>query len=195
MTAAEQKRLQRAASLAARKAIEPAQRAQWDAEIAARVLALPEFAESRVILSYCPMRGEVDTRAIDAQARMLDKQIAYPQCCAAGMMIAAIPEDETAMQRGVLGMMEPVPGHYSIVPPEQIDLILVPCAAFDSRCTRIGLGGGFYDRYLTLCTSAKTVALAYEVQRVPLAAREAHDVPVYAVASNAALYCVHRKDN
>lgn len=188
MTAKEQKRLQRAAAVAARRAIEPNQRAAWDAEIAQRVLALPEFAKAEIILSYCPMRGEVDTAAIDRAARALGKEIAYPQCCADGMMLAAIPEDENALQRGVLGMMEPVPGHYRIAPPDQIGLVLVPCAAFDSRCTRIGLGGGYYDRYLPLCRHAKTVALAYEVQRVPLAAREAHDVPLFAVASNEALY-------
>lgn len=188
MTEKERKRLQRSAAVAERRAIEPDTRQRWNEEIAARVLDLPEFSRARVILSYCAMRGEVDPARIDAAARALGKEIAYPQCCAAGLMLAAIPDDERAMQRGVLGMMEPVPGHYSIVPPEQIDLVLVPCAAFDSRCVRVGLGGGYYDRYLKLCRRAKTVALAYELQRVSMAAREAHDIALDAVASNAALY-------
>lgn len=188
MTAEERKRLQRAAAVAARRAIEPETRRIWNHEIAQRVLELPEFQQAKVILSYCAMRGEVDPLEIDEAARRMGKVIAYPQCCAAGLMIAAVPEDAHALQRGVLGMMEPVPGHYDIVPPERLDLVLTPCAAFDSRCVRIGLGGGYYDRYLRLCTRAKTVALAYEVQRVPLAEQEAHDVPLDAVASNVALY-------
>lgn len=193
MTAKEQKRLQRAAAVASRRAIEPNQRAAWDAEIARRVLSMPEFEGAEVILSYCPMRGEVDPGEIDCAARALGKEVAYPQCCTAGLMLAAIPDRPGDLQRGVLGMMEPIPGHYRIAPPEQIDLVLVPCAAFDSHCTRIGLGGGYYDRYLPLCKNARTVALAYEVQRVALAAREEHDVPLHAVASNETLYRAGRK--
>ena len=180
--------MQRAAAVAARRAIEPAARSILDHRIAQRVLELPEFRRANMILSYCAMGGEVDPAEIDCAGRALGKQIAYPQCCAAGTMIAALPEDERAMQRGVLGMMEPVPGHYDIVAPEKIDLVLVPCAAFDSRCVRVGLGGGYYDRYLGLCVNAATVALAYEVQRVPLAEREEHDVPMDAVACDETLY-------
>lgn len=192
MTATERKRLQRSAAVAARRAIEPETRRVWNHEIAQRVLALPEFQNAQIILSYCAMRGEVDPLEIDEAARRMGKEIAYPQCCADGCMIAAIPENERALQRGVMGMMEPIPGHYSIVPPERLDLVLTPCAAFDSRCARVGLGGGYYDRYLKLCTEAKTVALAYEVQRVPLAAQEEHDVVMNAVASDAALYRAKR---
>ena len=167
MTEKERKRLQRSAAVAARRAIEPDTRQRWNEEIAARVLDLPEFARARVILSYCAMRGEVDPARIDAAARALGKEIAYPQCCAAGLMLAAIPDDERAMQRGVLGMMEPVPGHYSIVPPEQIDLVLVRCFAAGIEMSPM--------RYLN-------------EYRVSMAAREAHDIALDAVASNAALY-------
>ena len=193
MTAKERKQMQRAAAVAARRAIEPDARSILDHQIAQRVLELPEFRRANMILSYCAMRGEVDPTEIDCAGRAMGKQIAYPQCCAAGMMIAALPEDERALQRGVLGMMEPVPGHYDIVAPEKIDLVLVPCAAFDSRCVRVGLGGGYYDRYLRLCVNAATVALAYEVQRVPLAEREEHDVLMDAVACDETLYRAKNK--
>ena len=192
MTVTERKRLQRSAAVAARRAIEPETRCRWNHAIAERVLALPEFKNAQFILSYCAMRGEVDPLEIDDAARCMGKEVAYPQCCAEGCMIAAIPENERALQRGVMGMMEPITGHYDIVPPERLDLVLTPCAAFDSRCMRIGLGGGYYDRYLKLCTKAKTVALAYEVQHVPLAAQEEHDVAMDAVASDAALYRAKR---
>ena len=85
-------------------------------------------------------------------------------------------------------MMEPAPGRFSTVPPESLDLVLAPCTAFDSRCIRVGMGGGYYDRYLPRCTGARVVALAYDVQRVSRAEREDHDVPMDAVISDRALY-------
>ena len=51
--------------------------------------------------------------------------------------------------------------------PEQLDLVLVPCTAFDAGCYRVGMGKGYYDRYLPYCTRAVKIGIALEVQRVP----------------------------
>ncbi len=188
MTAGEKKERQRSAAVAARRAADPAARRGWDHAIARRVLELPEFRRARVILSYCAMGSEADPAEIDRAARALGKVVAYPRCCGEGVMIAAVPEVEDALERSALGMMEPAPGRFSTVPPESLDLVLAPCTAFDSRCIRVGMGGGYYDRYLPRCTGARVVALAYDVQRVSRAEREDHDVPMDAVISDRALY-------
>ena len=188
MTAGEKKERQRSAAVAARRAADPAARRGWDHAIARRVLELPEFRRARVILSYCAMGSEADPAEIDRAARALGKVVAYPRCCGEGVMIAAVPEGEDALERSALGMMEPAPGRFSTVPPESLDLVLAPCTAFDSRCIRVGMGGGYYDRYLPRCTGARVVALAYDVQRVSRAEREDHDVPMDAVISDRALY-------
>ena len=70
---------------------------------------------------------------------------------------------------------------------EPVDLVLVPCAAFDASCRRVGMGAGYYDRYLARC-GAFSLALAYEAQRVPQAAAQEHDVLLGAVASENRLY-------
>ena len=70
---------------------------------------------------------------------------------------------------------------------DQLDLVLVPCAAFDASCRRVGMGAGYYDRYLARC-GAFSLALAYEAQRVPQAAAQEHDVLLGAVASENRLY-------
>lgn len=188
MTIQESKRRQRADGIVARCALEAGSRDAMNHRIAQRVLAMPEFQRAQVLFSYCAMRGEVDPSEIEAEARRMGKCIAYPVCCGNGRMIAAVPDSRENMHRGMYGASEPLPGHYSILSPEQIDLVLVPCTAFDHRCLRVGMGGGYYDRYLRLCSGGRFVALAYEVQKVCFAAAEEHDLFLHAVATERALY-------
>ena len=58
---------------------------------------------------------------------------------------------------------------------DQLDLVLVPCTAFDADCFRVGMGKGYYDRYLPRCRSAVLLGTAFEAQRVEQAAVDAHD--------------------
>ena len=53
--------------------------------------------------------------------------------------------------------------------------MLVPCTAFDAACRRVGMGKGYYDRYLPRCRNAVLLGAAFEAQRVEQAAVDAHD--------------------
>ena len=182
-----EKEHQRAAGLARRRALSVQQRTVFDAAIAARVLALPAFAAARTVLSYCAVGGEANPAAIDAAALRLGKAVAYPLCLEEGHMEAALPEAADALAPGRYGIPAPIPGRCRLLAPEDVDLALVPCAAFDAFCRRVGMGAGYYDRYLVRC-GAFSVALAYEAQRVPQAAAQEHDVLLCAVASESGLY-------
>lgn len=188
MTIPEMKARQRAEGIAARQGICPAARDAMNREITRRVLELPAFDSAEVVFSYCAVRGEADPALIDSAARELGKQVAYPVCCGNGRMFAAVPDTPDAMQRGLYGIMTPIPGHYRIVSPKRIDLVLVPCTAFDSRCLRVGMGSGYYDRYLRLCAHSCTVGLAFEAQKVFFCAAEGHDLFLNAVATEEQLY-------
>ena len=70
------------------------------------------------------------------------------------------------------GIPAPDPGKAVFVPPEEIDLVLVPLLAVDRRGTRLGKGGGCYDRYFAahsaLLARSAGVALGYQlVDRLP----------------------------
>ena len=54
------------------------------------------------------------------------------------------------------------PSHNEIVPPEEIDMVLVPGACFDRDGHRVGYGKGFYDRFLKKCRpECVTIGLSY----------------------------------
>lgn len=188
MSAEEDKRCQRAVALAARRAVEAAQRARWDQDIADRVAALAQFDQAALVFSYCAVGSEANPAQIDEAARQCGKQVAYPICLERGRMLAAVPDMPEGLRPGVYGIPAPVPGQCRIVSPEEIDLVLVPCAAFDERCRRLGMGGGYYDRYLPQCSRACSVALAYDVQRVSVVVTQTHDVLLDYVVTEAGIY-------
>lgn len=69
-------------------------------------------------------------------------------------------------------------------PSVQFDVIVVPVVGFDMTNYRIGMGGGWYDRWLATQSQAFTIGLAYdwaEVERVPT---QVHDIPLDVIITN-----------
>lgn len=73
-------------------------------------------------------------------------------------------------------------------PAEQFDLIIVPIVAFDAQCHRIGMGGGWYDQFLTSQPQALTIGFAYSVQSCEAVPREPHDRSLAALCTDSAYY-------
>jgi 5-formyltetrahydrofolate cyclo-ligase len=66
-----------------------------------------------------------------------------------------------------------------LAPQVQPDVILMPLLGFDKRGTRLGYGGGYYDRTLErLSKRPRLVGLAFAAQELEDIPREAHDVPL-----------------
>lgn len=87
-------------------------------------------------------------------------------------MIALCP-GEGAWKKGYCGIEEPVLELSELVEPEEIDMLICPCTVFDEEGGRVGMGAGFYDRYLPRCLKAVKASAAFEAQRadkIPMAA-------------------------
>jgi 5-formyltetrahydrofolate cyclo-ligase len=106
----------------------------------------PIFQQSESILTYMPIKGEVDLTPL--LTRHPEKRWLLPRI---------IPEEEHRMVfhpfdaarlvRHPFGMAEPA-ADLPTVPTEAIQLALVPGLAFDPRGWRLGYGGGYFDRFL-----------------------------------------------
>ena len=184
MTIAEEKQAQRAAGRAARKALDAPQRAAANAALCRRVLELDAYRAAHTLLLYAAFGGEAD---LAAEAARQGKTVAYPVCGEGFSLTAAVPgADGWAV--GQYGIRAPVPERSALLQPEQLDLVLVPCTAFDAGCYRVGMGKGYYDRYLPYCTRAVKIGIALEVQRVPRAAVDAHDQRLDAFVTERGIY-------
>lgn len=61
---------------------------------------------------------------------------------------------ETILVENKWGIPEPEPTTSQISDIQEIDMILVPLLAFDTKGFRVGYGGGFYDRFFPQCKSS-----------------------------------------
>lgn len=87
---------------------------------------------------------------------------------------------------GAYGIPEPA-ADTTMVPAEEIDLILVPGLAFDRKGRRMGRGKGYYDRFLVNFTG-KTIGICSLL--LPEIPTEPHDRRMDAVATDhGIIYC------
>lgn len=66
--------------------------------------------------------------------------------------------------------------------PQELDLVLVPAVAIDTRGFRVGYGKGFYDRFLRFVRpDCQKWAVVFSLQKVEKIAEESHDIAVDAI--------------
>ena len=63
-------------------------------------------------------------------------------------------------------------------PENRYDVVIVPVLGFDRAGYRLGLGQGWYDRFLATQPSARKVGLAYGWARLDLLPHEPRDIPL-----------------
>jgi 5-formyltetrahydrofolate cyclo-ligase len=157
-------------------------------KICARILASEEYKKAKKLLIYNAANGEADLSAIAAAARLGGKTVAYPLCLKGRQMAALVPEDDGAFVRGAFGIMEPDINRSRELAPEELDLVICPLTAFDESCRRLGMGGGYYDRYLPKCKNAVIAAAAYEMQKADEIPVEENDVLVDIIFTESNVY-------
>lgn len=152
---------------AIRRALPVEARARRAAEITRRVLDREEFLVAGCLLSFVPLRTEVDTAAIVDAARARGARIVLPRVdVEADALVLHDHLPGAALEEGGFGVPEPLPTAPR-VDPADVDFVLVPALAIDPRGHRIGYGKGFYDRLLPMLSPHATrCALAFDFQLI-----------------------------
>ena len=136
MTITEQKAAQRKAGIAARRALSDTERTRSNAALCARIMALDCFKKAETILLYAAFGGEADLSALAVEAARQGKTPAYPVCGEGFSLTAAVPGPD-GWEVGAYGIRAPILSRSEILRPDQLDLVLVPCTAFDAACRRV----------------------------------------------------------
>ncbi|GAF65910.1 5-formyltetrahydrofolate cyclo-ligase [Bacillus sp. TS-2] len=158
--------------------LESEKRTSYNQGILQQLQQLDEWKSANTIATPLSFRDEVDTYELVAKAWEQNKTIAIPKTDFSTKemsfhVITSIKELEYTK----FGLLEPRSEEYRVIPSE-IDLMIVPGLAFSKENgTRLGYGGGFYDRYLNDYTGPK-ISLAFPFQVIPTVPSEKHDVKV-----------------
>ena len=136
------------------------------------------------IMYYVAFGSEVRTQESIAVALERGKIVLVPLCCTDGsreLTPCRLLDYAAELEENRFGILEPKPEFCRPFAPEDIDLVLVPALAYDETGYRVGYGAGYYDRFLTKCSNALFVGLAYEIQIIESTFPSEWDIPVHKV--------------
>ena len=173
----EAKRLLRQEVLAHRRSLSAKENKAFSERIAARLLALDSYREAQTIFAFASMADEVQLYGFMESALAAGKSIAVPLVTGKGSMEAARVRTLADLVPGDFGILTVRAVGRVLFPPESLDLVLVPGAAFSREGARLGLGAGFYDRFLSeRAPAAQRIAVAFSCQITATVPVEPHDM-------------------
>lgn len=163
---------------AQRDALDPATVRDLSQRIMTELLAMPEVAKARSVFCYVGHGNEVQTDELLEHLLDEGKQVAVPRIVKRGVMEARLiggTGDLKPDRHGIPSVSAQSPSM------QQPDVVVMPCVAATRDGRRLGMGGGYYDRWLAAHPDCTSIVLAYDVQVVGDLPTEPHDQRVNAV--------------
>ncbi|MDG4552316.1 MAG: 5-formyltetrahydrofolate cyclo-ligase [Candidatus Contendobacter sp.] len=180
---------------ARRRALSPIERDRAALAVARRLEDWPAWDGAIRVAGYWACDGELDPAPLLERAWATHRQVYLPVLDGECSLRFAPYLPGTPLRRNRFHIPEPDVSPMEWLEPSRLDVVLLPLVAFDSAGTRLGMGGGWYDRAFAFlrdpaCRSGHRpvlLGLGYEFQRVAALVRQAWDVPLDAAVTETAL--------
>ncbi len=171
----------RAERLAARDAIDTAERMEKSLSLASHGMGAIDLGEQSIVSGFLPIRSEVDVRPLLDLLRDRGARICVPVVLDKQTIVFREFVHGAELVAGVFGTVGPGPEVTELEP----DIMLVPLAAFDRRGHRIGYGGGYYDRaihrFQQKGCNPRLIGIAFDCQEVASVPDEPHDIRLHGI--------------
>jgi len=152
-----------------------------------------EVQRATRIALYLAQGGELPCDTICRQARARGRRVYLPVLWRGELRFApCVPGQRMRLNR--YRIPEPRVPRAHLRRATELDLILAPLVACDDRGTRLGMGGGYYDRSLRArgrlhrWRRPLLIGLAHEFQRVATLPRRSWDIPLDALLTEENFY-------
>ncbi|KKB76038.1 hypothetical protein VW35_20145 [Devosia soli] len=171
----------RKAARARREALSPEFRTDAAKSVCFHFFDKIAFSPDDAVAGYWRIRDELDCQPI--LIRLMDggQVVVLPVVDGPDQPLDfRVWEADAPLYEAGFGTLAPA----DLAPRRAPDLILMPLLGFDGQGTRLGYGGGYYDRTLaTLAVRPMLVGLAFAAQAFDEIPREGHDIPLDAVVT------------
>lgn len=179
-----------------RDSLSPRERTARSAAVLDRLWSLEDFREADTVFFFISFRSEVDTVPMIKQALAEGKRVCLPYTYTDSKQMVAshVLDFENDLEPGNYDIMEPRPESIRPIPPEEIDIIVMPGVAFDVDGRRLGYGGGYYDRFLNQCRDdCLRVAPCFDLQVIDEVPCSDHDHHIHMIVTEKrVINCDHR---
>ncbi|MGD0884142.1 MAG: 5-formyltetrahydrofolate cyclo-ligase [Thermodesulfovibrionales bacterium] len=169
-----------------RDALDPSTREIRSALIKERLFSLPEFHGARVIFLFASFRSEVSTIPQIEEFLRLGKKIVLPHVNKHREQLRLYEiKDISEISPGYMGIPEPETSEERLREINDVDIVVMPGAAFDLSGNRLGYGGSYYDKLLSgLRKKIPLIAIAYDEQIRDFIPTEPHDIRVHMIVTD-----------
>ena len=149
MTISEEKKQLRHQIRARERKLDPAYRVSSDQAIASNILDFPIYQSAWTVFCFVSTPEEINTRPILLNALETGKRLCVPRCAAGRKMDLVVIQSLEDLELGAFDLLEPRSG-LPTLRADEVDFAVLPCLSCDRQGNRLGRGGGYYDRFLSL---------------------------------------------
>ena len=134
-----------------------------------------------VVAAYWRIRDELDCQPILVRLMDSSQTVVLPVVLGRDEPLdLRVWEQGASLYEAGFGTLAPA----ETAPKAEPDIVIMPLLGFDRQGTRLGYGGGYYDRTLAqLRKRPRLVGLAFAAQELDIIPRDGHDVPLDAVVT------------
>ena len=154
------------------------------AQITSNISSSPYFQQAQTVALYYPVNNEVNL--LDLINQHPGKTYLLPVVNNNQSMLFKTSHPHSQLSKNKYGIAEPQAG--KTINHKDIDLCLMPLVGF-SRCgNRLGMGGGYYDRYFALnqfqLKATILAGIAYDFQEDDTILKDPWDIPLTLIYTN-----------
>ncbi|MEE6724987.1 5-formyltetrahydrofolate cyclo-ligase [Pediococcus acidilactici] len=148
--------------------LSPRSKTVLEGQISEYFFQQPAVNKAKNIAITLSQNFELDTAPIIQKLRKRGTTVLVPKTFEKRRMEFIPLTSQTQLDPQAFGILEPVGG--TPITPTELDVIVVPGLAYEqSTGSRLGFGGGYYDRYLKRAPQAHKIVLAFNQQVYPAA--------------------------
>ncbi|KTC68131.1 5-formyltetrahydrofolate cyclo-ligase [Legionella birminghamensis] len=155
-----------------------------------RIKQLDIFRKAKHIALYHATNGEVDLHDIWRSVPLHGKYCYFPVIQADRQLHFVPATPATTFTRNKYNIEEPQVDLSHSIDPQRLDIILMPLVAFDEYGTRLGMGGGYYDKSLSTVNHPVLIGVAYEFQHTDFINPDTWDIKMSAVVTELKTYWI-----